>query len=320
MSSDELVVRKPESSIVPVLISQGGQEAEQAFFEFFAAEIANPNTREHYMRDIRRFSNWCESRGFHLRSISPIHLAAYREEMKLQLAPPSVKRHFSALRRLFGYWVEKGVLERNPVREVRTEKFSREEGKTLAFDTEDMKRLIVGLNGDNLLEIRDRAIIAVMAYTFARVHAVCDLSIEDYFLQGRRYYLRLHEKGGKERVLPCNHKLEEYLEAYLTVLGNADSKSPLFRSMRGKRTTMSELPLSRTDVYCMVRRRVMEAGIVGRYSCHSFRATGITTFLENGGTLEKAQWMAGHADSRTTKLYDRRNVRASIEDVERVMY
>ena len=320
MEHPEIIVPPPQNSLVPHLVVQGGQKAEEVFFEFFAAEIANPNTREHYLRDILRFSKWCADRGFHLRSISPIHLAAYREELKQDLAPPSVKRHFSALRRLFGYWVEKGVLERNPVREVKTEKFTREEGKTLAFDPEEMKLLMQSFDVDSIRDRRDRAIIGVMAYTFARVHAVCDLTVEDYFLQGRRYFIRLHEKGGKERVLPCNHKLEEYLESYLGTLGEVKAKAPLFRSMKGKKLTLSNNPMSRTDIYAMVRKRVLGAGIAGRYSCHSFRATGITTFLENGGTLEKAQWIAGHADSRTTKLYDRRNVRASMADVERVTY
>jgi site-specific recombinase XerD len=118
-----------------------------------------------------------------------------------------------------------------------------------------------------------------------------------------------------------HHLLEEYLDAYIEAAGMAaQPDSPLFRSVLGRTGQLSTRRLDRRDAYEMIRRRLQEAGIRGAYSCHSLRATGITTFLENGGSLETAQWIAGHADSRTTKLYDRRHLRASLEDLERVRY
>lgn len=310
-------------TVLPALILNASERAQVEFLAFFAAEIANDATRESYMRDVARFGRWCDERAFELERVSPIHLAAYREQIKQELAPPSVKRHFSALRRLFGWFVEKGVLERNPVREVRTERFSRTEGKTPAFDLEDMKELFKSLESEsesgNLLALRDRALIAVMAYSFARVDAAVSLKVEDFYPLGRRSYLRLDEKGGKQREIPCHHQLEEFLDAYIEVSGVAKG-TPLFRSAGGRTGRLTDRAMSRTDAYAMVQRRVAAAGIRGRFSNHSFRATGITTYLENGGTLEKAQWIAGHADSRTTKLYDRRALRAGVEDMERVRY
>lgn len=307
--------------VLPAVVANAGKRAQEEFLNFFAAEIANDNTREHYLRDVARFGRWCDERNFRLEEVTTIHLAAYREELRREVSPPTVKRHFSALRRLFGWWVEKGVLERNPVREVKTERFSRTEGKTPAFELEDMTRLFASFDTESLVGLRDRALIAVMAYTFARVEAAVSLKVKDYYPLGRRSYLRLDEKGGKQREIPCHHQLEEYLDAYIEAAGIAGQKdAPLFRSAVGKTKRLSEKPMSRTDAYAMIQRRVRDAGIEGRFSCHSFRATGITNYLENGGTLEKAQWIAGHSDSRTTKLYDRRALKATVEDIERVRF
>ncbi len=312
----------PKGGIVfPALVANAGHRAQEEFMNFFAAEISNESTREHYLRDVARFGRWCDERGFRLEQVTTIHLAAYREDLRREASPPTVKRHFSALRRLFGWWVEKGILDRNPVREVKTERFSRTEGKTPAFDLEDMARLFQSFDTKSLVGLRDRALIAVMAYTFARVEAAVTLRVKDFYPLGRRSYLRLDEKGGKQREIPCHHQLEEYLDAYIEALGIGGQKeAPLFRSAIGKTKKLSDRPISRTDAYAMIQRRVKDAGIEGRFSCHSFRATGITNYLENGGTLEKAQWIAGHSDSRTTKLYDRRALKATVEDIERVRY
>jgi len=307
--------------LIPAALANAPERALNAFIEFFAATIPNANTRESYRRDVGRFFTWCEHRGFDPMTVTPIHLSGYREDLRRDLAPPSVKRHFSSLRTLYAWWVEKGVLERNPVREVKTEKCSRTEGKTPAIDADDMHRLFASFNTESLVGLRDRALIGVMAYTFARVEAVVSLRVKDYAPLGRRSVLHLSEKGGKERELPVQHKLEQYLDAYIEAARIGDQKNePLFRSAAGKTRKLTARPMAREDAYHMVRRRLKDAGIEGDFSCHSFRATGITTFLENGGSLETAQWIAGHADSRTTKLYDKRNQRATLEDLERVRY
>jgi site-specific recombinase XerD len=307
--------------LIPAALASAPEKAQSAFFEFFAATIPNANTREAYMRDVIRFFNWCQERSFDPMTVNAIHLSGYREHLRRELSPQSVKRHFSALRTLYAWWVEKGILERNPVREVKTEKFSRTEGKTPAFDLEDMRRLFESFDTSSLVGLRDRALIGVLAYTFARVEAAVTLRVKDYATLGRRSVLHLSEKGGKERDLPVHHQLEEYLDSYIEAAAIGDLKdTPLFRAAAGRTGKLTERSISRQDAFQMVRRRLKDAGIDGEFGCHSFRATGITTFLENGGALEMAQWIAGHADSRTTKLYDRRNQRATLEDLERVRY
>jgi integrase len=167
--------------------------------------------------------------------------------------------------------------------------------------------------------LRDRAVIAVMTYTFARVGAVMALTVEDYFPQKKRWWLRLHEKSGKLNDMPCHHKLESYLDEYIKAAGiESDRKGPLFRSAIGKTGSLTDKPVSRTDVWYMVRRRASDAGIETATGCHSFRATSITDYLTNAGRIEVAQRMAGHSNAKTTGLYDRRNDDISVGEVERI--
>jgi site-specific recombinase XerD len=316
-----LATQTPTALALPLIITGAGPKASKRFVEFFTVPIRNKHTRQAYFHAVNLFLTWCAQRGLELETIEPIHVAAYVE--RHPGSPPTIKQHMAAIRMLFSWMVEKGVLTMNPAREVKTEKFGRSEGKTPAFTTEEIIQLFGSIDTSSLIGQRDRAFLAVMAYTFARVSAVTSLKVKDYVQLGRRSFIRLHEKGGKERDIPCHHLLEEYLDAYLAAMGIvSDKESPLFRSLlgKGKKLKLTERPLLRTDAYVMVRNRLLAAGICGDFCCHSFRATGITNYLENGGTLEMAQYIAGHADSRTTKLYDRRGQKATLEDIERIRY
>ena len=143
------------------------------------------------------------------------------------------------------------------------------------------------------------------------------LNIEDYFAQKKRWWLRLHEKNGKVNEMPCHHKLEEYLDAYIKA-AQLGEKGPLFHSAIGRTGRLSDKPMQRGDVWNMVRRRAADAGIETEIGCHTFRATGITDYLTNGGRIEVAQRMAGHSNAKTTGLYDRRNDDISVGEVERI--
>jgi site-specific recombinase XerD len=312
---------------LPAVIEDAGPKASRHFVEFFAVPISNPHTRTAYLHATRLFLDWCGRQGLRLEEVSPIHLALYRELLSRgdldgkRRSLPTMKQHFSALRMLFGWLVEKGVVPSNPAREVKTEKFHRGEGKTPALSVEEMHQLLASFRTDSVVGLRDRALIGVMAYTFARVDAAVDLRVKDYFQNGRRSFVRLREKGGKEKEIPAHHMLEQALDDYIGAAGlSGDPEGPLFRTTVRRTKLLTDRPMRRTDAWAMVRRRCRDAGLVGAYSCHSFRATGITTFLENQGTLETAQYLAGHADSRTTKLYDRRTQRITREDVERIRY
>jgi integrase len=180
--------------------------------------------------------------------------------------------------------------------------------------------LIDSIDTSSPVDLRDRALIGIMVYTFARVGAVIRMRVEDVYVQGRRTWVRLHEKGGKRHEMPCNHNLENYLEAYIEGAGiGADAKGYLFRTSRGRTSNLSDRPMAQQDVYRMIRRRAVDAGLRTKIGCHSFRATGITEYLRNGGKLEVAQQMANHESARTTGLYDRRNDQVSLDEVERIL-
>ena len=157
-----------------------------------------------------------------------------------------------------------------------------------------------------------------MVYSFARVSAVLGMNVEDYYQQGKRWWLRLHEKGGKHHEVPAHHKAEEYLDAYIAAAGIGKEKgAPLWRSMTKERA-FGENRVSRFDVFRMIKRRVKQAELGRQANCHTFRATGITAYLLNGGTIENAQAIAAHESPRTTKLYDRTSDEITLDEVERI--
>jgi integrase/recombinase XerD len=318
--SPALELTTKEGVVLPVLIAGAGKGAALRFLEFFTVNIRNKNTRVAYARAAGAFLRWCEGQGIgELGRVQPVHVAAYIEQLQGKRSAPTVKQHLACIRMLFDWLVTGQVMPSNPAHAVRGPRHSVIKGSTPGLSSEEATALLTGMDVSTVVGLRDRAIIAVMTYTFARVGAVVALSIEDYFPQKKRWWLRLHEKNGKVNEVPCHHKLEEYLDAYIKAAGIADDrKGPLFRSAIGKTKKLGPGAMSRTDIWYMVRRRAVDAGIETAIGCHTFRATGITDYLTNGGRIEVAQRMAGHSSARTTGLYDRRNDDISVGEVERI--
>jgi integrase len=131
----------------------------------------------------------------------------------------------------------------------------------------------------------DRALIATLAYSFARIRAALKMKVEDLRPRGAGWTVRLHENGGKQHAMPCHHALAEALRAYIDAAGIVeDRKSWLFRTARGHNgSVLSAQPMSQPDAWRMIRRRAAAAGIAEAIGCHTFRATGITAYLANGG-------------------------------------
>jgi site-specific recombinase XerD len=295
--------------------------AAKRFIEYFAANIRNANTRRAYLHAVREFADWCAQQRFHeLIDIEPLHVAAYIEQLTARLAKPSVKQHLAALRMLFDWLVVGQVIATNPAAPVRGPKYTVKKGKTPVLAQEEARALLDSLDASTLVGLRDRALIATMIYTFGRVGAVIKMRVEDYYTQGRRRWVRLHEKGGKRHEMPCNHNLETYLDAYIEAAGVADDpKGYLFRSTRARTRKLTSNPLAQADVYRMIRRKALAAGLKTRINNHTFRATGITQYLRNGGRREIAQQMAAHESPRTTALYDRRDDEVALDEVERIL-
>jgi len=303
---------------LPSIVAQAGERAGRRFIEFFTANIRNKNTRLAYAFAVSQFFDWCEDRGLRLEAIEPVFVAAYIKELQKSLAAPSVKQNLAAIRMLFDYMVVGQVMPFNPASSVRGPKHVVKRGKTPVLSADQARTLLDSIDTTTVAGLRDRALIGVMVYSFARVGAVVAMRVEDYFQSGKRWQVRLHEKGGKRHEVPCHHNAEAYLDAYIEAAGiGQDKKSPLFRSLDRHRH-ITDRPMHRLDALRMVKRRARGAGLPATTCCHTFRATGITAYLENGGTIEKAQAIAAHESPRTTKLYDRTNDQITLDEVERI--
>lgn len=302
---------------LPALITDAGENASRRFIEFFTANIRNKNTRMAYVRALGPFIAWCEGRGLALLEIQPVHIAAYVEQHPG--SSPTVKQHLAAIRMLFDWLVIGQVVPVNPAASVRGPKYVVKRGKTPVLKAEQARQLLDSIDTGSIAGLRDRALIGVMVYSFSRVSAVVGMRLEDYYQNGKRWWIRLHEKGGKRHEVPAHHNAEAYLDAYLKAAGIAgQKKTPLFRTI-DKRRQLTDRPMYREDVLRMIKRRAAAAGLPATTYCHTFRATGITAYLENGGTIENAQTIAAHESPRTTKLYDRTSDEITLDEVERIL-
>jgi site-specific recombinase XerD len=323
VSSQKLIPRPVSNARlagVPALYAPT-PDAAKRFIEYFAANIRNVNTRRAYLHAVREFARWCAAQQFHeIVDIEPLHVAAYIEQLSDRLAKPSTKQHLAAIRMLFDWLVIGQVVSANPAAPVRGPKYTVKKGKTPVLTQDEARELLEKIDISSVKGLRDRALIAMMIYTFGRVGAVIKMRVEDYYTQGRRGWVRLHEKGGKRHEMPCNHNLEAYLDAYINracLAGNL--KGYLFLGSRGRTGKLTANPLAQSNVYRMIRRRALDAGIRTRIGNHTFRATGITQYLRNGGRRELAQQMAAHESPRTTALYDRRDDEVAVDEVERIL-
>jgi site-specific recombinase XerD len=309
------------SPAVPALVAHSGERAGMRFLEFFAAQIRNPHTRRAYTRVVSEFLAWCEGCGLHgLAEIQPIHVAAWIELEGKEKSAPTVKQSLAAIRHLFDWLVTGQVVPVNPAASVRGPRHVVRVGKTPVLDPDEARQLLDSIDASTAAGLRDRALIALMVYSFARIGAALSMRVEDVFTQNRRLWVRLHEKGGKEHAMPCHHNLEEALSSYLEKTGlAADPQAPLFGTIGRGSKTLTRSTLPQANAYAMIRRRALAAGIRTKIGNHSFRATGITAYLKNGGTLEKAAAMANHSSTRTTQLYDRRRDEMSLDEVERIV-
>lgn len=314
------VATRDTNNVVPAAIAGAGDRATRRFLEFFAATIRNPNTRAAYHRAVVRFFAWCEHHGIaELMLIEPLHVAAYVEQLGRSYEKPTVKQHLAAVRMLFDWLAAGGILAANPAAPVRGPKHVVKRGRTPVLTADEARLLLDSIDVSTVVGLRDRALIALMTYTFARISASIAMRVEDYYPEGKRWWVRLHEKGGKEHAMPAHHNLEAWMDAYLHAAGLADQrKTPLFRTTRARTGLLTTDGMTRVDAWRMIRRRASDAGLDVAVCCHTFRATGITAYLDNGGTLEKAQMMAAHESPRTTKLYDRTNDAITLDEVERI--
>src|ERR1700740_2691142 len=161
----------------------------ERFIDFFTANIRHRNTQMAYAGGLRQFLNWCEQRGLPLEDIRPRTVAAYIEQLGAGVAKPSVKQHLAATRQLFDYMVTGGILLSNPAGAVRGPKYVVKRGKTPVLSADQARQLLDSIDVSTLVGLRDRALIAVMTFALARVGAVVAMRVEDYYPQGKRWWV-----------------------------------------------------------------------------------------------------------------------------------
>jgi integrase/recombinase XerD len=326
----ELPRTRPRQSLVPsplntderpapILVSTHGAAATFAWEEWTRGVIRNPHTRKAYTHAVTDFFRWLEPHGIRLDAITPGMVGRYLSQHSGSI--PTRKLTLAALRACFDVLVLRHVMLLNPAASVRGEKYHAVEGKTPEATVHQLRTLLAAIETQSLLGKRDKAVIATLIYTAARAGATARLKRKDLIFDGEQWSLRFeHEKGGKSRQIPVRHDLQSILLDYLgaaNVMANNGS-APLFQSVSGLTGRLTGRPLSGIDINRLVKRRLMAAGLPTRLSPHSFRVATITDLLNQGVPLEDVQYLVGHSDPRTTRLYDRRHKNVSRNIVERI--
>ncbi|MGO9917336.1 MAG: tyrosine-type recombinase/integrase [Isosphaeraceae bacterium] len=331
-ASPAIVPAVVASAALPELVERAGGAARFAWDEFFYAEHHNPHTQKAYQRAVRRFLGWAEGQGIELKAITPGMVGQYL----VGLGGSAAKRnqHLAALRGFFDRLVNRHVCVLNPASSVKGVKEQEIEGKTPGIGVEPARTLMKSIKLTykvkakgrepqevvSVIGLRDRAILATLAYTACRGGAVAKLRLGDFRSDGTQYVLRFQEKGGKSREIPVRHDLEGFILAYVDGAGITDDAKdmPLFRASNGRTRKLTSNAMTSKRICELVKRRLKDAGLPEHLSPHSFRVTAITDLLRQGIPLEDVQYLAGHAEPRTTGLYDRRQKQVTRNIVERI--
>lgn len=310
--------RELVASSIPTSILSAGPAAGFAWDEFFGGVVRNRHTRAAYLYAVRRFLDWIESARTSLERITPGMVGAYFDQHPGSL--PTRKLHLSALRAFFDVLVNRHVLILNPAATVRGERYQAVEGKTPEITRDQARALLASIDTSRPVGRRDKAIIATLIYTAARAGAVANLRLKDFVWDGTQYTLRFVEKGGKSRLIPVRHDLQLLLLAYRDSFDwQAEPKDAIyFRSVAGRTGQLTTKPLRNIDICRMIKRRLRAVALPDHLSPHSFRVATVTDLLTQGVSLEDVQYLAGHADPRTTRLYDRRQKQVTRNTVERI--
>lgn len=314
---------------VPSIVGYAGVPAKTAWRDFFEGIYPNPNTKRSYNTAVRQFCQWCENRQLALAELRAGDIGEYLAEHPGSIATKKV--HRAANKKFFDLLVERHVCLINPWAVARTEKYQVKQGKTPRIELKELQQLLASIDRNDPVGKRDHTIIAVFAGCGVRAHAISKLRRGHYRGKPGAMSLRFIEKGGNDDTIAVRHDLEEWLEDYLTFFGmhGADSNMPIFRPfLRKTRMFRDWMPKSRgqkesgtltpNDVCRMVKRRLKKAGLRSELSAHSFRVNVITDLIEQDIPLEQVQELVGHADARTTKLYDRTRRKATRNLVERI--
>ncbi len=299
----------------------------------FLEKRHNLHTRGAYLRILKAFLQWAERTE--LQSLAQLTTADVSNYVKgLQrsshkarkdLSPRTRAQVLACMRGYFDVLVRGGALPSNPAASVENYRLEVRIGHAKPLTGDNMGRLLDSIDTSTLKGLQDRAVIALMAFSCARVGAVVKMKLQSVYERDGRLHLELEEKRDNKHYVPCHPELEEYLRAFMkraTVVAKDCEKNPggwLFRRWDKRWNILTGRPLTRMICYRMVKGYAAKIGLVD-VTNHSFRATGITTFLGAGGVLDDARRLANHASVNTTKLYDHRTQAVSTTDVDKISY
>lgn len=292
-----------------------------------------PLTRIVYARAVQRFVRHLESLGLAVASATPRHLAGYIESLTASpghrhtrpsrpMAIRTRKQHLAAIRHFYHHLVQRHAAIINPAASVRSPRLVVERGETVAIQPEQVRRVLAKIDTGTLIGRRDHAIITLLTFTAARVGAIARLTrasvrIDAASQSSRDEMIILEEKNAKRRQLPLTPELRAVLLRWLQRLGPADPAAPLFPTLN--LTRPGRRAMSGQDILRMIRRQLKLSGLSGHnLSCHSFRAGAATALLESGLELTKVQDLLGHADPRTTRMYDARSRQVQSQTLDRL--
>jgi integrase len=241
--------------------------------------------------------------------------------MDEQYETTTVRLYLSALRVFLDSCVVDGLISVNPSTSVRLPRLDARHGKTPVIVSTEVRQILDHVpHGERATtaDLRDRALIGLMTYSFFRISAALKLDRKDYVMRGDQPWIIGMEKGSKRHEMPVHPELEDMLDALILKGGLHGPETPLFQSASNRGGHLTGRRYNRRSAWAMVGRRAKAAGVETAVCNHTFRATGITTYLENGGTIEDARVMANHSSSTTTKLYDRTLDKAKADEVLKI--
>ena len=330
---DQAVRPDVSGELVPKVLCGADVKIIQSYNDFINLSIKSDDTRATYRSALSLFFRYCDDIGIEaFYDIEPAHVRSYLDyrTQELQMVA-SAPNHYHALKSCFQYLVDKGRLAANPAASVNYAFVRSSKGKTAVITKEDVRALLLAIPSDphdddnpaKPTDLRDRALIALMAYTFARIGGALSSNVGDYHMDDGVMWLNMVEKGSKEHSVPVVGAAREYIDAYIEHCGlrapGSNPRSPLFQSAN-RNGELNGNRYDRGNSRRMIARRAEAAGIGKGVKNHTLRATGITRFLEDGGKLDDAQDIANHADSSTTRRYDRRTNKRLVKVMGQIDY
>ena len=302
---------------------------------FLTTKIANRHSRDNYSRSVIHFLTWCFNQGGGIKAVTPEVMGHYRDHIRndLGLEVPTVNNKLSGISRYFRALIQENAIDANPADKTERPKFERDDGTTPEIPVKEAAALLQSIDTSTVVGLRDRAVIGVLAYTALRVGAVADIRLADFKDEGNQFVLSVTEKRGRKRKLPVRHNLQAWIHEYIDAAGMNEEPGDwhLFRSVAGKtkklRVYTPKDPTSKqaavgamtpNHMHRMLKRRLKDAGLSTKYSCHSFRVAIATDLFKQGVDGDDIQYLLGHKDRRTTALYNRKEKKVTRNLVERI--